>query len=94
MSELRCRAGDLAVIVRVSTEYHGHLIGRIIQVTEPYFSEVGACWAWRYAGAPLVSANGNRVVGIFDWELQPIRPSDEPAEILTLAGKPQEVVGV
>ena len=91
---MNCKPGDLAVIVRVSLERHKNLIGKVIQVTKPYFSEVGQCMAWRYEGSDLVGATGIPIYGVYDWELSPIRdPGDDAVdEVIQRIGTPHKEV--
>lgn len=94
MSDLRCRVGDLAIVVNSSRGVHGPCVGRIVRCirfipSHPFCQPWGAMDSW--ITEPMLKCEDGRETPCPDSYLRPIRPSDEPDEILALAGKPQEV---
>ena len=93
MSELRCRVGDLAYIVAPGRPADGFIVKCVRFLgTAPSIGVDGIQVSARWRLDRYVPAfNGVPTNSCPDSQLRPIRPSDEPDEILTLAGKPQEV---
>lgn len=96
MSELRCRVGDLVRYVGKNQNGRANVygwVGRVIKFEPSAFD--GPAWIVDppLPGGDLIDCCGvhRPAYWIQDSSLRPIRPSDEPDEILTLAGKPQEV---
>lgn len=69
----------------------GHIAICMERTTHPITGEP----AW-WIDPPLIAPDGEVHEGVIDFLLRPLRdPGDDAVdEILTLAGKPQEVVGV
>lgn len=79
MSGLRCRVGDLAIVVRSSKPENTWGIGRIVQVIEPASIAYAEGPAWRVS-PHLVGPRGIAYANVLDTCLRPIRPgADEPA---------------
>lgn len=81
---MRCRPGDLAVIVR--SDIDGNL-GRLVEVIGPVPIDVPGepAWVVRSHGAPLFTAcNDSRMVAwARDSWLRPLRPDADPVETET-----------
>lgn len=79
MSGLRCRVGDLAIVVSTLPEHRWGL-GRIVRVIElmpPDGDPLGPCWRMEQ---PVQAPTGESYTCVFDSALRPIRPdADEPA---------------
>ncbi len=72
---MRCRVGDLAVIVGGAiVENHGHF------VTVREWDDARGVWMVDSEGSALLSGRGNRVMSglICDRNLRPIRPDADP----------------
>lgn len=78
MSGLRCRPGDLAVVVLVSKDLTW-MLGRILRVVEQAPAGVSKKPAWTIAEI-VIGPDGVRYGYVEDTCLRPIRPdTDEPA---------------
>ena len=79
MSGLRCRVGDLAVVVRTGRQ-HTWGLGRIVRVVElmpPDTDPDGPLWRMEQ---PIYGPDGVWYNCVLDARLRPIRPgADEPA---------------
>lgn len=84
---MRCRPGDLAVIVVGSPNprWAGWL-GRVVTVIR-----VAAPMPWDPEPAWVCDPMPPGAVAIKDYALRPIRDNDAPDETLAWAGKPEEV---
>ena len=76
---LRCKVGDLALVVRTISA--DEWVGRIVKVVAPYPYDAG----WFTEPAPMGS------IGFYDAHLRPIRDNDGEDETLTWAGKPSDI---
>lgn len=84
---MNCKPGDLAVIVKGSTD----ILGRYVEVMRPSeFPYPKDWWFVRSAGGSLVNTNGERVTesNAEDAQLRPIRPSEGQDETLSWAPVP------
>lgn len=104
MSDLRCRAGDMAFMVSGFNGFTGNL-GRVVEVVRYYgeahykSGEVGYdCWLVvgnlvMQSGRPFCAFSRKLGVDgcIPDKFLRPIRPGEGADEMLLIAGKPAEV---
>lgn len=75
---LRCRVGDLAMIVR--SNGGPKYLGRIVEVVAPCGRN-----GW------YVEPKQDGFMGVYDDHLRPIRPDEGEDEILRIAGKPEKV---
>lgn len=82
---LRCKPGDLCVIVRTRFP---ELLGRLIRVTKPAPVLARGLHAWFYEGKPLVAKTGFVVHAAEDCCLMPIRDPGADAQDETLAWLP------
>lgn len=86
---LRCKPGDLAVIVNAGTTCQ-HLIGRIVRVRKahslPWLAR--GPWGWTYYGARLKNRTGSVITYLNDCALRPLRDDPGQDETLRLAGLP------
>lgn len=94
MSELRCRVGDLAYVVAPGRPADGLIVRcekyiGIRRIQSSFGPREVPVWE---LDRKVPAFNGEMTQIASDDCLRPIRPSDEPDEILTLAGKPQEVL--
>lgn len=93
MTSLRCRPGDMAVIVAADPGCQRPNIGRIVTVQSinPGMSlKKGRPMWYVTAHEPLVAYEGMTKLGIIaDALLQPIRGQQRPDGITTAADKPQ-----
>ena len=79
MSGLRCKPGDLAIVVRSSKPANTWGIGRIVQIIEPASITYAEGPAW-LVSPTLVGPRGEAYNHVLDTCLRPIRPdADEPA---------------
>lgn len=83
MSELRCKPGDLAVVIAALGSKTSN-IGKIVRVVRRHSAQLD--WEW------VIEFDGREYVGADRW-LRPIRDPGEDAtdEMLRIVGKPQEV---
>lgn len=86
---LRCKPGDLAVIVNAGSSCQ-HLIGRIVRVRKahnvPWLPR--GPWGWTYYGRRLKTAAGIPVGYLNDCALRPLRDDPGQDETLRVAGLP------
>ena len=86
---LRCKPGDLCVIVNAGGKCASH-IGKIIRVIKVFHkSELPrGPWVWTYEGPHLVATDGTVVAWANDCALRPLRDAPGQDETLRLAGRP------
>lgn len=82
---LRCKPGDLCVIVRTRFP---ELLGRFIRVTKPAPALACGQPAWFYEGEPMVAKSGFVVHAAEDCCLKPIRDPGNGATDQTLTWLP------
>lgn len=89
---MRCKVGDLAVIVRSVADNQGKLVEVMgFMGSEPMFDGFiwhyaeHQCWMVRSVGSPLNSLDGKRrtTAPMPDSFLRPIRPDADPESITT-----------
>ena len=89
---MRCRQGDLAVIVRSVAGNEGKIVRCVKFVPDLVLCRPGntlspALPGWR-VDPPMWSAHGTLSRHAFDYQLRPIRDNDGEDEILRVVGKP------
>jgi hypothetical protein len=79
---LRCREGDLALIVRSRSPERAWGIGRVVRVVRLVPPEVypdeGPAWM---VSAPIIGPSGEAFDHVLDACLRPIRPDAEPVDV-------------
>ena len=82
MAELRCRPGDICLILS------GGNAGKVIRVTQLDLHPLVPP-AWYYEGSLLPCGGNHKQVTFFDHILRPMRPGDGVDEMLRLTGLPE-----
>ena len=85
---MRCKVGDLAIVVGINQDRETWAIGRIVQCVSLYEFEGYQCWLLK---EPLISPLGIEYVGIYDGALRPICDPGDDAKDEMLRPLPNEV---
>lgn len=90
MTALRCKPGDLAVIVNAAPVNH-FLLGTIVRVRKahnvPWLAR--GPWGWTYYGRRLKDYTGRRISYLDDCALRPLRDDPGQDETLRTVGLPE-----
>lgn len=95
MSGIRCKVGDLAVVVRSDADNLGRIV-RCVRLLGDFWwcdaqgggARIAATWE---IDVPLRGADGTVSREIADDQLRPLRDSDGDDEMLRIAGKPEQI---
>lgn len=97
MSEIRCRVGDICIVVNdIEMPCNNGALVEILRVADPkYFSSLEFQWDCKAISSirfgSEIFRSGAEGFGYRDRELFPIRPGEGEDEMVQLLGKPQEV---
>lgn len=94
MSELRCRPGDLAVMVKSEAGNVGKIVTCVRLANDsdllPYGYQTCGIPHW-VVDRDIPAINGRPCPFVADMYLRPLRPGEGEDEMLTIVGKPEGV---